>query len=143
MSAFQELQTDAVRRIWRRRGNAAPGRAVADRDGEAGNLAQIADPVLHRPSGEAVPFAGPVRRLHDRAFEHKNIERDFAADEAAQHALEIFAEFHAERGVPQDIDAEVGDEIARARLLGIQERHRIAGACPALEPQKIGHSSSP
>src|ERR1700735_4134736 len=67
--ALEELQALAVGRIWRRRGNATPGRAVADRHGITRYLGKIRHPILHRPAGEAIPFAGAVRRIDDRALE--------------------------------------------------------------------------
>lgn len=41
--------------------------------------------------------------------------------------------------LPQNVDPEVGDEIAGARLLCVEERHGVAGTGPALEPQEIRH----
>ena len=58
---------------------------------------------------------------------------------ASSSCLQIVAELEPERGMPQHVDPEIGDEIAGARFLGIEERHGVAGTGSALEPQEIGH----
>ena len=58
MRALEKLQPDTVGGIGRGRRNAAPGRAIADRDDMVGDPCEIAHPILHRPAGKAVPFAG-------------------------------------------------------------------------------------
>src|SRR4029079_6494924 len=46
-------------------------------------------------------------------------------------------------GVPEDVDAEVGDEVTGARLLGIEEGHGVARARPTLQPQEVRHGFLP
>ncbi len=83
-----------------------------------------------------------MRRLHDRAFEDQNVERLLARDQRMQQLLEIIAQFNAERRMPKNVDAEIGDEIACTRFFGIQKRHGVARTGTALKPEEISHATS-
>ncbi len=94
-------------------------------------------PLFHRPPGEAVPFAGAVGSVHHRALEDEYIEGNFPGDAIPQELLQIVTELHAERGVPQDVDSEVGDQVTRARFFGVQERHGVARTGPTLQHNRF------
>ena len=91
--------------------------------------------MLHRPAGEAVPVAGAVWRIDHRALEHEYVERDGAGDAVAQDLLQVVAQLHAKRWMPEHVDAEIGHEVTGAGLVGVQERHGVAGARTALKPK--------
>ena len=63
--------------------------------------------------------------------------------QSSRSFLHVVSELQPKRGMPEHVDAEIGDEIAGAGFLGVQERHGVAGTRSALEPKQIGHSFLP
>ena len=141
--AFQVLQADAVGGVGRRGGNAAPAGAVAEGHDGIGHAAELRHPILHRPIGEHVEPAGAMRGTNHRALEDEDVERPFARHDVGEHRLHMIAHLHAQRGMPEHVDAEIRDEVTGTRLLGVQKRHRVAAAGPALQPEKCCHGRTP
>jgi hypothetical protein len=133
--ALVELQAGRVTRVGLHRGDAAPAGAVADRDHDAGGLAQLGDPVDHRPVGEHVHRARAVGPLDDGALQDEDVEGALATDAVGEDLLGLVAQLHAERGMPQQLKPEVDDQVDHVGLLGIEERHRVARTRAGLEPQ--------
>jgi len=53
----------------------------------------------------------------------------------SEQFLRVLAQFEAERGVPEQVEAEVGDQVDDVGLFGVEERHGVAAAGAALQPQ--------
>ena len=49
--------------------------------------------------------------------------------------LALVAQLHAQRRVPEDLQPEVDDQVDDVGLLGVEERHGVAGTGSRLEPQ--------
>jgi hypothetical protein len=140
--ALEVLETHAVHRIRIGGRNTAPAGAITQRHHRARLRAEFGHPVFHRAVGKHVESARIVGAEDDRAFEDEQIELLLAAGDVAEQLLDRLAHLHPQRGMPEQVNPEVRDEVARARLFGVQKRHRVAGTRAALQPQDRCHEIS-
>ena len=93
--ALVELQSGRTGRVRLHRRDAAPARAVADGDDDAGLRRHLGDPVLHRAVGEHVHPAGSIGPLDDRALENEDVHRPSAAGAVPEDLLRLIAQLKA------------------------------------------------
>jgi hypothetical protein len=82
-----------------------------------------------------VVAARAVRAVHDGALIDEDVKRLLAGRAVVEQRLGVVSELKAEGWVPQQVEAEVGDQIDHVRLVRVQERHRVPAARTTLEPQ--------
>ena len=130
------LQAAGVGRIGRAGGNAAVGRATADGDAIARARRDPPDPVEHRAAraAEAVEQARAVRPAQDRALDAEKVERRCAAGDRFEDRQHLFAGLLAQRGVPDEIDAERLELAEPAGRAVLDRRHGAAPAGTRLQP---------
>ena len=57
-----------------------------------------------------------------------------------EHLLGVLAELEPQRRMPDQVQAEVDDEVDDVGFLGIEKRHGVATTCPSLKPQNGSHA---
>ena len=78
-----------------------------------------------------------------RALKDKNVEWLATRHDVGELRLHMVAHFDPQRGMPDDINSEVGYEVAGGGFLGIEQRNRVAAAGAALQPEERSHDKSP
>ena len=121
--------------------HAAECGAGAHGDDVAGQGGELAHDVDLGPAFPGVVLAAAVGAGHQAALDAQDVELFPAAEQGVKDIAETM--HGGQRGMPQEIQAIVLDQILDAGSVGTEQSHRVATAGAGLHPDDIGHDRSP